>query len=50
MDIEKYIADVQAEIELALMTLHRYEGALAMLKKIKADMQEQAAQKESAND
>ena len=44
-NIDKYIAEIQTQINGAYADLYRLEGALAMLEKIKADMEQEKAEK-----
>ena len=40
MDIDKYINEIQKELDQAAIDLYRLQGALAMLQKIKAEQVE----------
>lgn len=46
VNLDKYLAEVQAELDRAAADFYRLEGALALLRKIKAeaDAAEKAAQ------
>lgn len=37
MSIDQYIAEIQKELDAAVIDVYRLEGALAMLRKIKAE-------------
>lgn len=47
--LEKYAHDVQAEIDALMVSVYRYEGALAMIRKMQDDLKKAQESKQAEN-